>query len=1025
MKKRFTWLIVLLVISGSVIAQSVITSFNGGHSCFYPVRERMVTQSLNGTWKFKLIEGLSISSDLSGWEKPEYNALGWDNIIVPGNWETQGFKKPEYRAIGEYLGLYRTQFSYNPAWKGKHVILRFDGVHFGYECYINGQKAGEWGSSYNLCQFDITPYLNTTGKNSLCLKVTTRSMGWQFDCNDCWSIAGITRDVELYALDNIYLEDVTFVSDITEEQDASVKVKVNVNRFASDSKDYKLNISITDPQNNHVLGFTNPISDSEQIYTFEGKIRKPKLWTAETPHLYRMEVCIVDQNGVVVQRANEKVGMRNVFVDGFELKVNHRPVLLRGVCLNEIDPKLGRALTYKERRQQLEMMKAANINFIRTAHYPFGVDFLKLCDEMGFYVCCEVPFGHGDEHLKDKAYLPELQARAEATIRRDKNHPSVIIWSLGNENPYTSVVEEVIKYVKEKDPTRPRGLPQKGPYFASLISAKRQSKNVDIYMGHYLADVRIDTAVKESDKPFIMTEYAHSLGLSFDELEAKYAKVLAEPKLIGAAIWAWADQAVLTDGSSTIETEEQLWADDGNTLPKTSKVLQGAWIDPTRFLDSFGNNGTDGIVYADGYPQEDYFLVRKVYSPVVITTDKLSACSGTDKTFEVKLENRFDFISLHGYKLNWQLRNIRETLESGSIWLQTESRKQENVSVETHIPTDIKNNDLMLCLEILDPSGKAFYERNIEVEIVDHPKDYRSLISSIPASKKFRTKVTKNLAQASTESVKYELSDKGLLTITDAFGNAVARTPLLLRVGRMVTVSLEYQSLKSEFFWNPYILAPVVDKFEAMKIKDTLQVMLNCHWNRNDSTQQRVEGIVTVNIYPNGVLKLDYDIHPSDDAKGSFLELGLTLQLDNSFDVFRWLGEGPYTYTRGKTAYDERDCWALHRSDLRFIGNRGKVDVGVITDGTRGIGVWSSSGNIGVENVNHSIYVSQNEIVTSYGTKFTAPRGRKSMKELKHIKGTFMLFVDQPSQPIQLLESIFKPYSTVVPEQPYLKSYGW
>ena len=174
------------------------------------------------------------------------------------------------------------------------------------------------------------------------------------------------------------------------------------------------------------------------------------------------------------------MGIRDIHIDGFNLKINHKPVLLRGVCLNEIDPKLGRALTYKERRQQLEMIKAANINFIRTAHYPFNHEFYELCDEMGFYVCNEIPFGsRGAAYLKQEEYLPNLKARADATLRRDKNHPSVIIWSLGNENPYTPIVEELLKFVKEKDPSRPRGLPQKVSDFMNFAS--NPSENVDLF----------------------------------------------------------------------------------------------------------------------------------------------------------------------------------------------------------------------------------------------------------------------------------------------------------------------------------------------------------------------------------------------------------------------------------------------------------------------------------------------------------------------------------------------------------------
>jgi beta-galactosidase len=979
-------------------------------------------QSLNGTWKFKLFEGLTVPAEYTDWKNPAFDVGPWDNIAVPGNWETQGFKIPEYgRDLGEYTGLYRTSFKYNPAWKSKNVILRFDGVHFGYECYINGTKAGEHGSAFNMCQFDITPFLNMESDNILCVKVSSRSFGWLFDTNDCWSLVGITRDVELFALDNVYLEDMTFVSEVTPESDAIVKVRVDVNRFRENRSAYKLNISLSDPLNNHILDFSRPIDPNVKVYDFEGILRQPKLWTAETPNLYRIEVCIVDDKGYVVQRINERIGVRSVYVDGFDLKVNHKPVLLRGVCVNEIDPQLGRALTYKERRKQLEKMKAANINFIRTAHYPFGPDFLQLCDEMGFYVCNEIPFGsRGAENLEKEEYLPELIERADATLRRDKNRPSVIIWSLGNENPYTPIVEKVLEYVSIKDPGRPRGLPQKTGDFMKFT--KNPSPNVDIIMGHYLSDSRISEAVKNTSKPIIHTEYAHSLGLAFEDLEAKYSRILNEEKVVGGSIWCWSDQTVMTLGDN-----------------QKNKILKSVWIDSMRFMDSYGRSevaegkrevwkeAADGIVYGDGYPQEDFYEVRKVYSPVIINTDKLNAKSGASNVFDLDIESRFDFISLHGYKIDWKVCNVRRILESGEVWLQTPAGMQDKVSMHVDLPENVDFNDLMLSMEILDPSGKSIYEKTLPIEIIGHSKDYRSLVEVLPEAKKSKNRISKTMASVGADDVHFELTGKGVLKIKDGKDRQIIETPLYLRVGRPLSITLDYLAQKDTFYWNPYILTPVIEGFETSEQKDGVQIRLACRWNRIEKPEEYVSGIVVVDMRSNGTVNLDYDIIPSENASGNFLECGLLLKLNPSFDVFRWLGAGPFSYTPGKTAYNERSCWAVHKDDIRFAGNRGLVDIAVITDQQRGVGLWSENGYVGIENINGSIHVSQNALVTGYGSKFTEPGNRIPMNDLKSIKGSFVLFVDQPEKPVTFFDLIFKSdksYPTVVPEQPYMKSYG-
>ena len=416
-----------------VIFLSVLCS-KGLHaqSQFYPVREKMLTASLDGTWKIKIIPGQMLPDSLSNWTHSDFDSNNWQDILVPGNWETQGLKKPEYgRDLGDYTGLYRRSFDDDPTWKGRHLILRLDGVNFSYTVYLNGHKVGAWGSSFNLCQFDITPYLVRNGKNLLCIQVSTRSLPtqpdntWQFDTNDAWSLTGISRDVTLFTLDTVYLKDVKFTPTVLKNKDADIKVDVQVGAFNPTPGKYRVEVSLVDPLNHHVLDFKDSCSvrHTDSLH-FEGTVPKPRLWTAETPNLYRLEVNIIAPSGQVVQRIHQKVGIRSVRVDGYTLKINNIPIRLHGVCLSEIDPRHGRALTYKERRQQLQMMKGAGINFIRTAHYPFSPDFYDLCDEMGFYICDEVPFGYGDHNLSDDAYIPQPIARAHSTISRDKNHPS-------------------------------------------------------------------------------------------------------------------------------------------------------------------------------------------------------------------------------------------------------------------------------------------------------------------------------------------------------------------------------------------------------------------------------------------------------------------------------------------------------------------------------------------------------------------------------------------------------------------------
>lgn len=1024
--KKF-WGICMVIIGGlcipSIAADAYEISATSKTRKFYPVRERAYTHSLNGTWKIKIVEGLTVPDELSRWKEAGYDDDEWDNVEVPGNWELQGLKTPEYGdEIKECTGLYRRTFKYQPAWKGKNVILRFDGVHFGYEVFVNGSKVGEWGSAFHLCQFDITPYLYTDRENILCVKVNSRSKGWLFDTIDCWGLVGITRDVELFTVEDTYLEDVTFVSNVTKELDADIRLQVDINRFGKKTETgYYLTITLSDPQNNHVLDFFQSLTPGTNRYSFKGEIAQPALWTAETPNLYRLEVCLVDKNGYVVQRINERVGIRSIAVEGFDLKINHRPVLLRGVCLNEIEFKAGRALSYKERRKQLEQMKAAHINYIRTAHYPFAPDFLDLCDEMGFYVCEEVPFAsRGAKHLNDSLYLPELKARAEATLVRDKNHASVIIWSLGNENPYTPIVSEIISYVKEKDPTRPRGLPQKVGDFMRFV--EKPDENVDILMGHYLNDQRINSAVAKSHKPILHTEYAHAQGNAFSDFESKYARILQEEKVIGGSIWCWTDQGILTDGTFKTGYGPDFANRRRDAKRQLPEAYQGIKIDSLRFMDTFGDRGCDGIVYADGYPKENFYLVRKLYSPIAVLDTAFTGTPGANNSFLVKLENRFDFLSLHGYQMKWQLKNLQTVLASGSIWLDTPARGQRTYQLDVPLPAQVAFNDLTLNLVFIDPDGKQMHERTFPVSLMDHPTTYFLWTRK----QKTTYEVSKKEIVSTCGDYRYVISSEGVLTISDMQGTTLLQSPLLLRVGRKETITLKTQHFKNRTFnWFPYLLKPQVRKFNVQKDGEEINAILTCEWKgKNEHAGESVRGNVEITFKADGQVLFNYNLQPSKNAKGYFLECGLTLNIGKSFNRFHWLGDGSYSSTPGKSAYSERGIWHLHADDIRFDGNRKNVDVAVFADGKQGIVCLPNGKQVGVENINGEVFVSQNAIAAGFGTKFTLPNDTTPMNNLQ-IKGKFALFMENLNDDTSLSKQVFKAFPVIVPEKPYMKTYGW
>jgi len=601
----------------------------------YPKRDRLFTTSLNGTWAFKLVNGLGTPDELKGWNEPGFDTREWDDIVAPGNWETQGLKSPQYgNQIDEASGFYVRRFRWNPAWEGQRVILRFDGVLFGYEVWLNGKHVGRWGSAYNLAQWDVTDKL-VKGRNTIAVKVITRSRGWLFDTNDCWALAGIFRSVELFTVPNDHIEDVVFR---TEEFDlaaknaksAKISVRVEVGVFdKKSSKAKKVYLSLVDDNGVHVLDFERPIPDNPvnpvnpvKNISVSGVVPNAHLWSAEDPYLYTLVVTLVDAQGKKIERIAEPQGLRIVRLVDRHLEINGKQTFLKGVAWNEIDPVLGRAITETERRRQMTLMKKAGVNCIRTAHYPFGPDFLRLADEMGFYVVDEVPFGsRGATYLRRPEYCDELLTRTEATMRRDKNFASVIFWTFGNENSFTPNTEAVLAYAKKKDPTRPRGLPQIGSSQAKE-TLYHPERDVDFIAPHYLSPENMREYEKNATKPLIQTEFAHACGNGFNDFEDRYRRMRARPDVwMGGCVWAWIDQSVMhPDSGEAFEKELSLTrtVTPNHKLPKDlrrdlPREFQGNYIDERHFIDSWGDRATDGIVYGDGTPKDGYWLVRALY----------------------------------------------------------------------------------------------------------------------------------------------------------------------------------------------------------------------------------------------------------------------------------------------------------------------------------------------------------------------------------------------------------------------------
>ncbi len=552
-----------------VLGFLAVHTFAAGPQDVLPVKIGNDAQSLQGDWKFKYLPTSEIGGDDSFFQ-PTFDVVAWKTIPVPSHWELHGFAEPKYKKVDEGTGLYRRTFRVSAAWRGQRVFLRFEGVLYGMTVWVNGKPIGEWASSYNPVTFDVTDaLLPGDADNVIAVRVTTRSKGWEFDTNDCWALSGIYREVTLFAVPATHFTDYTARTTLNADGTAELRLEVAASNAASVSgrllaPDGQLVHEFLFPLGSDALGITNL------------SVTKPQLWTAETPSLYRLEFTL-QSRGQTVQRFTEKIGLRQVAIADGILKLNGVPIKLRGVDHHDIWPGEGRVATEALMRRDLELMRDANINFIRTSHYPPHPRFIELCDEMGIYVMCEVPFGFGDSHLTDPSYMDTLLTRARATVMRDKNRPSVIVWSVGNENQLTELGLKTARRVKDLDPTRPVCFPTVGTYFEKNYQQFVELPAfIDVYSPHYPVVSRLRDYAGKLQRPVIFTEYAHALGLAADRIQDEWEIMQASPRVAGGAIWMFQDQGLFRAT---------------NTPVNSSAPTKYAWKDPQHYYDTAGTDG--------------------------------------------------------------------------------------------------------------------------------------------------------------------------------------------------------------------------------------------------------------------------------------------------------------------------------------------------------------------------------------------------------------------------------------------------
>lgn len=664
--KRLVSVMGLLLLFAGMKAQ-VNDAFQG----VLPVTDPMMKKSLNGEWQLKVIKGIADSQTV-----PAVDETG-GRIPVPGCWEQYGFCTPSYDKAQPLTGYYHTTFTVPEAWKGLHVFIRFDGVLYGYDLWVNGKAVGSWRSGYNTAIFDITPYISKkSATQALALRVISQFRGSDFDYNDDWAPNGIFRDVTLMAVPKTHISDLTIRTKNTGEVMVSTAI-------ANAGKDTEVK---------------HEIYDAAGRLVGTSRVEQPHLWTAETPYLYTLKTTLLQKGGPrasskgrTLQTFEHQFGFRELTIDGNILKLNGQPIKLRGVTSHSTDPVTVKVIDEASILRDMELMKEASVNYIRTSHYPREPRFYELADSLGFYIIDEVPFGYGDKNLSDSTFYPMLQQRAQATIRRDKNHPSVLIWSLGNENPLTDICVRLGDYVKrELDPSRPVCYPQVGSYFRRFNYDF--PKVADIYAPHYPSTSQIADFYQRADRPVIFTEYCHTLGISLEDHDRQWDIIERTPGIAGGSVWEWVDQGMpfrgmKEDGRGKMYGYEErvFTSDDGG-------------------FEMYGNKGTDGLLYADRTPLPNYYELQHNYARAFV-----SAVNCDSISTNLTVTNRYDFLNLKDHvTFHWTLTNNRDTVMRGAF-----SPECEPHSAATYTLNLPRQSGLsLLQFDIEDAQGHTFLHQS-------------------------------------------------------------------------------------------------------------------------------------------------------------------------------------------------------------------------------------------------------------------------------------------------------------------------
>ncbi len=617
---------------------------------------------LNGDWKFKLSPKPAVRP--VDFYRHDFDDSGWQTIPVPSNWQLHSQDIPIYTNIiypfpmdprkppvvpveNNPVGSYRTAFTIPPEWQRRQVFLHFDGVDSAFYVWLNGKKVGYSEDSRTPAEFNITPYL-TFGRNLLAVEVYRFSDGSYLEDQDMFRLSGIFRDVYLWTTASLHIRDFEVKTDLDASyRDAVLAVETEVLDYSGRTPAGAVDLELFDDRGTPVIPLAASAVANNRA-SFNIKVANPKKWTAETPNLYRLQLTLKDAAGRIVEVIPSDIGFRKVEIRNARILINGQPVIFKGVNRHEHSPDTAHYVPRDLMIRDILLMKQFNINAVRTSHYPNTPEWYDLCDRYGLYVMDEANIeahGYGNDRRNrlsnDPEWAPVFLNRVQRMVERDKNHPSVVIWSMGNESGDGPNPAACYHWAKERDPSRP---------FHYEGSTGNGGSNADINSFMYPPPARVvELAKRRPDMPLLLCEYSHAMGNSSGGLHEYWDIFYSGTNAQGAFVWDWVDQGI----------RQPVPRQDQAKNNRKTFLAYGGWWEDKRGIHNDNNFCMNGLVDADRNPHPGLYAIKYVYRYLHATRPAPG---------RIRVKNWYDFLNARDIaEGRWELKAGDRVLASGLL----------------------------------------------------------------------------------------------------------------------------------------------------------------------------------------------------------------------------------------------------------------------------------------------------------------------------------------------------------------------